>query len=87
MNEEAARLNSAIKHYRSSQEFLNSATIALRRYTREYLKSKMVKRGDAKALAKALKTSVSQLSNVTHGYGVASAEWAERAMKVCGDAE
>jgi hypothetical protein len=82
---ELARLRQALRRYELSEQSFLAARDELRDAVRTYLQSKTEERGDGVALAKKLGISIVQLSNLKHGYSIASADYAQFIMKTCGD--
>jgi hypothetical protein len=83
---EYGKLRNAIRHYELAEQSFERSRDEMREAVRAYLKSKTRQHGDSVGFAKRLGISTTQLSNLKNGYAIPSAEWAQNAMKVCGDA-
>lgn len=82
---ETDKLRESIRNYQSAVMALENATDVMRAAIRLYLRAKTEKHGSTVTLARKLGISSAQLSNLKRGYAIASAEWAQKAMRVCGD--
>jgi hypothetical protein len=76
------RLEKALVEYELSERAFLKARADMRDAVRGYLATITQEHGDGIVLARKLGVSVTQLSNLKHGYSIPSAKWAKGLLEI-----